>query len=211
MIVRQKNGLIAGCVKPGFEAVREAFIENFARRNELGAACCIYYRGEKVADLWGGLRNIATGELWEEDTYARNLEDPSGNGVGTARAIARAYHVFSKIQCSEGTGGQEPGLDQKTLQALMAPAVPPLHGFYDEVMKKEMSLSLGFLKPCGAYPFGNPGAYGEPGAGGSFAYADPEAEIAYAYVANQMGAKLGGDPRDLALREALHRSIVQTI
>jgi hypothetical protein len=43
--------VISGSVKPGFEAVREAFIENFERRNELGAACCIYYRGEKVVDL----------------------------------------------------------------------------------------------------------------------------------------------------------------
>jgi len=49
-------------VKPGFEAVREAFVENFTRRNELGAACCIYYRGEKVVDLWGGVRNKQTSE-----------------------------------------------------------------------------------------------------------------------------------------------------
>jgi CubicO group peptidase (beta-lactamase class C family) len=91
----------------------------------------------------------------------------------------------------------------------MAPAVPPRRGFYDEVMCKEMSLALGFLKPCPSYPFGNPGAFGEPGAGGSFGFADPEAEIGYAYVTNRMGAKLGGDPRDLALREALHRSLVR--
>ncbi len=30
---------IEGFVKPGFEAVREAFIENFTHRGELGAAC----------------------------------------------------------------------------------------------------------------------------------------------------------------------------
>jgi putative transposase len=44
---KRKSLAIAGCVKPGFEAVREAFVENFTRRNELGAACCIYYRGKK--------------------------------------------------------------------------------------------------------------------------------------------------------------------
>lgn len=59
-----KSNAISGFVKLGFEAVREAFIENFEHRNELGAACCIYYRGEKVVDLWGGIRNKATGELW---------------------------------------------------------------------------------------------------------------------------------------------------
>ena len=48
------------------------------------------------------------------------------------------------------------------LQALMAPAIPPRHGFYDEVMKKEMHFSLGFLIPCPTYPFSNPGAFGEP-------------------------------------------------
>jgi CubicO group peptidase (beta-lactamase class C family) len=93
----------------------------------------------------------------------------------------------------------------------MAPAVPPLHGFYDEVMKKEMCFSLGFLKPCRTYPFGHPGAFGEPGHGGSFAFADPEAEVGYAYVINRMGAKQGGDPRDLALREAFRRVVGQVV
>jgi hypothetical protein len=49
-----QNSTISGFVKPGFEAVRAAFVENFTRRHELGAACCIYYRGEKVVDLWSG-------------------------------------------------------------------------------------------------------------------------------------------------------------
>jgi hypothetical protein len=82
--------------------------------------------------------------LDSERIYARNLENPSGNGVGTARAIARAYSVLA-------TGGHELGLRLETLQALMAPAVPPLHGFH-EVMKKEMCFSLGFLKPNRTYP-----------------------------------------------------------
>jgi CubicO group peptidase (beta-lactamase class C family) len=48
--------------------VREAFEANFARRDELGGACCVYRRGEKVVDLWGGIRNGRTGEPWEQDT-----------------------------------------------------------------------------------------------------------------------------------------------
>jgi hypothetical protein len=47
---------IEGNVSPGFEAVREAFAENFVRRRELGGACCAFHRGEKVVDLWGGIR-----------------------------------------------------------------------------------------------------------------------------------------------------------
>jgi hypothetical protein len=59
---------IRGRVTSGFEPVREAFIENFTRRRELGGACCAFYRGEKVVDLWGCIRNKRTGEPWEQDT-----------------------------------------------------------------------------------------------------------------------------------------------
>lgn len=55
---------IEGRVSPGFEPVRDAFVENFARRHELGGACCVYHRGEKVVDLWGGVRHATTGEPW---------------------------------------------------------------------------------------------------------------------------------------------------
>ena len=59
---------VEGQVSPGFEAVREAFVENFVRRHELGGACCVYLDGEKVVDLWGGIRHKTTGEPWEQDT-----------------------------------------------------------------------------------------------------------------------------------------------
>ncbi len=386
---------INGFVKPGFEKVQTAFVENFERRNEIGAACCIYHRGEPVVDLWAGARDKETGDPWEEDTmvlvfsatkglaamvmaiahslglldfdepvctywpefaqngkaaitvrqllahqaalfafdepvdrdvvadldklagimerqkpawepgtrqayhaislgfyegellrrvdpqhrslgqffqdeiagvldqdvyirlpdsipdsrlaklqmsnyalaifhnpfrltlaamnprsplfqsmtrnpgtllaldseriYARNLEVPSGGGVGTARAIARAYSEFA-------TGGRELGLREETLRQLMKPAIPPLHGFMDECLKIEVPFSLGFAKPASKRPFGPPSAFGAPGAGGSFAYADPQSEIGYAYVMNRMGTYLE-DPRDLALRAAMYRSL----
>jgi len=44
------------------------FEENFTRRGELGGACCAYHRGEKVVDIWGGVRNKLTGDPWERDT-----------------------------------------------------------------------------------------------------------------------------------------------
>ena len=59
---------VEGHVSRGFERVAEAFEENFARRGELGGACCVYLRGDKVVDIWGGIRNKATGEPWERDT-----------------------------------------------------------------------------------------------------------------------------------------------
>ena len=128
--------------------------------------------------------------------YARNLEVPAGGGVGTARSMARAYSVFA-------TGGRELQLRPETLQALMAPAVPAASGFYDECMKGEMRYSLGFFKPGPTLRVGQPGSFGAPGAGGSFAFADPQAGIGYAYVTNRMGTALTGDPRDLALRTAI--------
>lgn len=394
-----KRIVISGFVKPQFEAVREAFVENFEHRKELGAACCIYYRGEKVVDLWGGVRNKATGERWEEDTmavvfsttkglaglamalansrglfdyeervsnywpefaqqgkeritvrqllshqaglyaldvpvekslvadldrlavvlarqkptwepgtrqayhaltlgfyesellrrvdpknrtlgqffqgeiasplsldayirlpeqipssklavlnspsiwamltiflpespslwfaamtpgsrirralegsllpvekgeriYARNLEIPSGGAVGTARAIAQAYSVFA-------TGGHQLGLREETLRHLMAPPIPPLHGFRDECLKVDVRFSLGFMKPGPKNAFGHPTSFGAPGSGGSFGFADPSAKIGYAYVPNQMGKSIV-DPRDTALRNAMYASIGET-
>jgi CubicO group peptidase (beta-lactamase class C family) len=84
---------IAGFVKPGFEAVRGAFVENFARQNELGAACCIYHRGEKVVDLWGGIRDKATGEPWEEDTMVLVFSATKGLAA-LAIALAESRGLF---------------------------------------------------------------------------------------------------------------------
>ena len=60
--------VVEGQVSRGFEAVRDAFEENLETRGELGGACCAYWHGEKVVDLWGGVRNKATGGPWERDT-----------------------------------------------------------------------------------------------------------------------------------------------
>ena len=60
--------VVDGHVSRGYEAVRDAFEENFDRHGELGGACCAYHHGEKVVDLWGGVRNKVTGAPWERDT-----------------------------------------------------------------------------------------------------------------------------------------------
>lgn len=59
---------IRGFVAPGFEPVREAFTRNFAEHGEVGAACCVYLRGEPVVDIHGGLADAATGRAWQADT-----------------------------------------------------------------------------------------------------------------------------------------------
>src|SRR5688572_9531844 len=62
------SDVVRGHVSPGFDAVLDAFAENFARRREVGGACSVYHRGAHVVDLWGGIRNKRTGEPWEQDT-----------------------------------------------------------------------------------------------------------------------------------------------
>ena len=135
----------------------------------------------------------------ENRMVVRNLEVPSGGGVGTARAIAKAYGVFA-------SGGDELGLRPATIRELMASATPSRHGFFDETFRAQAKFSLGFMKPSESFPFGHPGAFGAPGSGGAMGYADPEVGIGYGYVTNQMGTNLQGDPRDVALRAAIpHR------
>ena len=136
-----------------------------------------------------------------EHVYARNLEIPSGGAVGTARAIAHAYSAFA-------TGGRELGLRAETLALLAAPAVPPSRGFYDECMKVDgVQFSLGFMKSTPMLPFGSAAAFGSPGAGGAMGFADPATGVGYAYVTNRMGTRLTGDPRDVALRDALYAAL----
>jgi CubicO group peptidase (beta-lactamase class C family) len=147
-------------------------------------------------------RCLLGSELPEQDAehvYARNLEVPAGGGVGTARALARAYSVFA-------TGGRELGLREETLRQLMAPASPPVHGFRDACLKVEIQFSLGFAKPGPKHPFAHPSSFGAPGTGGSLGFADPHAQVGYGYIPNQMGTRLE-DPREAALRRAMYRSI----
>ena len=131
--------------------------------------------------------------------YARDFEVPSGGGIASARAIARAYSAFAI--------GGELGLTPDTLSLLAAPARPSAHGFHDECMQTDARFSLGFMKPGPSLPFGSPSSFGSPGAGGAMGFADPEAGIGYGYVTSQMGTTLTGDPRDVAIRDALYAAV----
>lgn len=133
----------------------------------------------------------------------RSVEIPSAGGIGQASSIARAYSVFA-------TGGQELGIKPETLSELQAPAQPPTPGGWrDVILHVDMAWSLGFLKSFSGYRFGSSdAAYGAPGSGGSFGFADPAAQVGYAYVTNKQGAGMLDDPREKALRDAFYRCIV---
>ncbi|UQA94972.1 serine hydrolase domain-containing protein [Streptomyces halobius] len=62
---------VQGTVEDGFEPVRDAFVANFVRRGERGAAVAVYRHGRKVVDLWGGAKDgdgDATAAPWEAGT-----------------------------------------------------------------------------------------------------------------------------------------------
>lgn len=105
------------------------------------------------------------------------------------------------------TEGRVLKLRKETLQALSAPAIAPKRGFFDEGLKCEVRFSLGFMKPSPALPFAHESAFGASEAGGSFGFADPNSGIGFAYVTSPMGPTLMGDPRFVALREAVYASL----
>ena len=45
---------IEGICDPRFERVKAAFVENFEKRNEYGAAVAVTLAGKPVVDLWAG-------------------------------------------------------------------------------------------------------------------------------------------------------------
>ena len=58
---------VSGQIAPGFEGVRDAFVQNF-ESGDLGASCAVTVGGEIVVDLWGGHRDLAKTLPWERDT-----------------------------------------------------------------------------------------------------------------------------------------------
>jgi len=127
------------------------------------------------------------------------VEVPAGTGVGTARAIARAYSAFAE-------GGAELGITPETFARVAAP--PEVAHPIDEVLGVPSYFSLGFLRPGPEVSFGSSQrAFGAPGAGGSFAFADPDLRLGYAYVMNNLDFYLENDPREKALRDAVYRAI----
>jgi CubicO group peptidase (beta-lactamase class C family) len=131
----------------------------------------------------------------------RSVEIPSANGIGQVRSMAKVYSVFA-------TGGQALDLKEETFRAITAPTIRPSSGWRDEVLLVDQRYALGFLRPFEKAPFGlSERAFGFGGAGGSFAFADPEAGVGYAYAPNKMGVSAFGDPREVALRRAFYRCL----
>jgi CubicO group peptidase (beta-lactamase class C family) len=61
-----------------FRALRDAFAENFATRNEIGAALAVVVDGETVVDLHAGFADAERTRPWREDTIANVFSTTKG-------------------------------------------------------------------------------------------------------------------------------------
>jgi CubicO group peptidase (beta-lactamase class C family) len=131
----------------------------------------------------------------------RAVENPAGGGIGLVRSVAKAYSELA-------TGGRTLGLSADTLAELSAPPRAPSAVSRDQVLLTDAFFSLGFARPGPGFWFGSSShALGHPGAGGSFAFADPDRELSFAYAPNRLGHHLRDDPREKALRDALYACV----
>ena len=159
------------------------FVKTFLRSNSLTN------RAFTNPKILGNMSNYNKPEL-------RSIELPASNGIGQVRSIAKAYSVFT-------LGGAELDIKKETLDALINPAPFPPSGSWDEVLQSDSCFSLGFSKPSPAWHFGSSEkAFGTSGAGGSFAYADPDSELSFAYAMNKTDFYIHADPREKALSDA---------
>jgi CubicO group peptidase (beta-lactamase class C family) len=123
-------------------------------------------------------------------------ELPSSNGIGTARGVAQLY--ASLIGEVDGIRTLGPGT---VAAATMVQSCGP-----DRVLLRETCFGLGFMLPPSLPPACGAGAFGHGGAGGSVAFADPDTDVAFAYVMNHLRFDPAGDPRNETLVEAVYAS-----
>lgn len=132
----------------------------------------------------------------------RHLELPSANGLATARGLAALFGELA-------LGGRRLGLDERTFAELTTRPSPPAGGCRDRIVHMDLVYSsFGFFMSAPTLRFGRSGrAFGSPGAGGTFAFAEPDLGLGYAYTTNRMGFYLFNDPREKSLRDAVMRCL----
>lgn len=66
-----------GEVKPGFDLVRDEFARLWDDI-EVGASFCVFHRGEKVVDIWGGYADREMSREWQEGTLVNVFSTTKG-------------------------------------------------------------------------------------------------------------------------------------
>jgi CubicO group peptidase (beta-lactamase class C family) len=147
-----------------------------------------------------GLQSVAS----MNTPAAHRASLPSLGGIGSARALGKFYALLAN-------GGRWEGRTFFPPPAL-AWMLTPLASGPDAVLCLETAFSAGFMQdPLGAdgeklrARFGpSRSAFGQPGAGGGHAFADPENNIAFAYLMNQMELGVLPTAKSLTLVSAIY-------
>lgn len=137
---------------------------------------------------------------------ARTAAFPAFGGIGTASALGKFYAMLAN-------GGELDGQRFFSAPAIRWMSTTCATGF-DKVLQMQTAFSAGFMKdPVDAEgrkiraTFGpSQLAFGQPGAGGSLAFADPKNRISFAYVMNQMEPGVLPNEKSLRLVRALYES-----
>jgi CubicO group peptidase (beta-lactamase class C family) len=79
---------IHGTVAHGFQGVADAFEANFAEHGDIGAAVCVFHRGQAVVDLWGGWADREQGREWQHDTLQLVFSTTKGVAAACVHQLA---------------------------------------------------------------------------------------------------------------------------
>ena len=120
-------------------------------------------------------------------------EMPAANGITNARSLAKMYAA---------TVGEVDGVRILGADAMSAASAEAVRGS-DHCLVAETRFGMGFMLDNATVPLVGPNAFGHAGAGGSLGHADPDSGIGYGYVMNQMLGGIAGDPRTVALNDAV--------
>ena len=74
---------LQGLLHPDFAGVATTLRRLLPKKGPGGAAVCVYHRGEKVVDIWGGTMDDA-GTPWEGGHAQRLLLDDEGRRLHAA-------------------------------------------------------------------------------------------------------------------------------
>jgi len=129
----------------------------------------------------------------------REAELPSANAHATARGVARVYASLLR----SAPGREQPLLDGQVIRALTTETSVGM----DCVLARPSRFGVGFQLTQSERPLGpNTASFGHFGAGGALGFADPDADLAFAYVMNLPGPRWQ-NPRTRALLDAVYASL----
>ncbi len=140
-----------------------------------------------------------SGAHWVNTPEWRLAELPSTNGHGNARSVARIYAALANGGAIDGVRFlNEETLREATAEHSRGP---------DLITGQPARFGLGFQLTQPERPMGRgANTFGHFGAGGSLGFCDPDADLAFAYVTNDMGPRWQ-NPRNRALMEAVYASL----